>query len=100
MYFATEQTFISLIQRKKQSRNFFKSKKLFLDRIAIFFFIIVKLYLTIKDLKSGTCMSCFGGNGLSRCNLNIGNKGKRMRGKRREPGAFCHASACKSNGLT
>ena len=39
MYLATAQTFISSIQRKKQLRNFFKSKKLFFSRIAIHKFI-------------------------------------------------------------
>ena len=35
MYYVTAQTFIRLIQReKKQSRNYFESKKLFFDRIA------------------------------------------------------------------
>ena len=35
MYYETAEAFISLIQRKKQARNFFESKKLFSDHIAI-----------------------------------------------------------------
>ena len=35
LYYATAQTFISLIQRKKESENFFRSKKLLFDRLAI-----------------------------------------------------------------
>ena len=39
MYFATAYTFISLNQRKKKSKNFFKSKKLFFERIAMHKFV-------------------------------------------------------------
>ena len=40
--YATTQTFISYIQRKKQLRNFFKLKKLFFNRIAIRKFALFK----------------------------------------------------------
>ena len=44
MYDATAKTFIYLIQRKKQSRNFFKVKTLFFDRIAMHKFVWSKKF--------------------------------------------------------
>ena len=35
-------SFVSLIQRKKKSRNFFKSKKIFFDHIAMHKFVEFK----------------------------------------------------------
>ena len=55
IYYATAQTFISLIQRKrKQSRNFFKSKKIFFDRITMHKFVWFKeILFKSKILFSG-----------------------------------------------
>ena len=60
MYYATAQTFVSLIQRKKKSRNFFESQKLFFARIAMHKSVWLKKKLyQLNKLFSG-CTKNFG----------------------------------------